>query len=186
MDFPARFATEWAALGSLECPATHSESLHLEPVSQTIFEVNVKTGHSIYDHQLGWPWNPHLHHTEQGGKGVALASSAAKEGGNRNWYPARAHSQPEQAGLQNPGGPLGRTLLGTGRLRDQPDSGDASGPVWPVSSLTASPSLELVLRGMYLFPSLFETEGKHFSGKFCSAQAGQVFLFFSHLSSRWC
>ena len=157
MDFPARFATEWAALGSLECPATHSESLHLEPESQTIFEVNVKTGHSIYDHRLGRPWTPTSITQSRGARGWLWIAVPPREGGNRNWSPARAHSQPEQAGLQNPGGPLGRTLLGTGRLRDQADSGDASGPVWPVTSLTASPALELVLRGMYLFPSLFET-----------------------------
>ena len=113
---------------------------------------------------------------------MAPASSAAKGGREQESVPSQSPLRPEQAGPPNPGGLLGRTLLGTGRPRDHPDSGDASGPVWPVSSLTAFPSLELLLRGMYLFPSLFETEGKHFS----SAQAGHVFLVFSQLSSRWC
>lgn len=135
---------------------------------------------------LAGPGTPTSVTQSRGVRGWLRLAVWPREGGDRNRSPARAHSQPEQAGLQNPGGPLGGTLLAAGRLRDQPDSGDASGPVWPSSSLAASLSLELVLRGMYLFPSSFETGGKHFSGKFCSAQAGHVFLCFSHLSSRWC
>ena len=142
---------------------------------------NVKTGHSICDHGLGRLWNPHLRHTEQG-VGSGPASSAAKGGREQESVPSQSPPPAWTSRPPEPRGPLGRTLLGTGRPRDHPDSGDASGPVWPVSSLTAFPSLVLLLRGVYLFPSLFETEGKHFS----SAQAGHVFLVFSQLSSRWC
>ena len=86
---------------------------------------------------LAGPGTPTSVTQSRGGRGWLRLAVWPREGGDRNRSPARAHSQPEQAGLQNPGGPLGGTLLAAGRLRDQPDSGDASGPVWPPSSLAA-------------------------------------------------
>ena len=87
------------------CPGFPGVSRHSQwvPALGAGVPDNMKIDLSICDHRLSRPWNPHLHHTEQGARDWLQLAVQPREGGNRNQSPARAHSGLNKQAPRTPG-----------------------------------------------------------------------------------